>query len=79
MYIFAWNAKGEAEYINKGMRIYYLSIKNKTGALLANFIPCYKELNDLDNVKGMYDTIGGKFYTNQNNNGDNVIVGPDVK
>lgn len=72
MYIFAWNNLGNVQYINKGMRIFYLRITNEEGKYVANFIPCYRKS---DNVKGLYDLVEGHFYTNQGT-GDDFII-PD--
>ena len=84
MYIFAWNAFGNVQYINKGVRIYYLKITNETGKNVVNFIPCYSTttVTDVDGTErpagtvGLYDTVEGKFYTNQGTG--EFIAGPDV-
>ena len=57
--------------------MYYLTITNETGQCVANFIPCYKKSNTSNTIKGMYDAVAGKFYTNQNT-GDDFLVGSDV-
>ena len=68
------------------MEFYYCRIYNED-TIVRNFIPCYstKEVLDVNNkecaigTKGMYDTVEGKFYTNQGDpsKGD-FIPGPDV-
>ena len=53
--------------------------------LLRDFIPCYSTTTVTDangtektaNTKGLYDTVEGKFYTNQGS-GDDFIAGPNV-
>ena len=53
-------------------RIYFCEMKYKNN-LTKNFIPCYSKTNVIDvngkqcqkNAIGMYDTVEGKFYTNQ--------------
>ena len=52
---------------------------------VANFIPCYSTTTVTDvngkscpnGTKGLYDTVEGKFYTNQGT-GEDFIPGPDV-
>ena len=54
--------------------------------LIRNFIPCYSTttVKNIDgnqvptNTKGLYDIVGGKFYTNQNTSGNDFTAGPDV-
>ena len=65
------------------MEFYYCRIYNED-TIVRNFIPCYstKEVLDVNNkecaigTKGMYDTVEGKFYTNQGTG--EFIAGPDV-
>ena len=59
-------------YSNNYSRIYYFKIWHND-EMVRNFIPAYSEL---DNKVGLYDTVEGKFYTNQGT-GD-FIPGPDV-
>lgn len=63
MSIFAWtNSNGTSgDYINKGVRIYYLRFYNGD-TKMADFIPCYRKS---DGEIGMYDTVSQTFYTNQ--------------
>lgn len=63
MSIFAWTKTDgtSGNYINKGVRIYYLRFLDGNN-LMANFIPCYRKS---DNEIGMYDTVSQTFYTNQ--------------
>lgn len=58
--IFARKTKNTIDYINKGMRLYDLNIK-EDGVLTANFIPCYRKS---DGEIGLYDTIAKSFYSN---------------
>lgn len=44
------------------MKLYGIKIYNASSMLIGNFIPCYRKS---DNVIGMYDLVGNKFYTNQ--------------
>ena len=57
-------------YSNGKLKYFKAYINNK---LKINLIPCY---NVQDGTIGMYDTVEGKFYTNQGT-GD-FIAGPDV-
>ena len=59
-------------YSNDYSRIYYFKIWHND-EIVRDFIPAYSEL---DNKVGLYDTVEGKFYTNQGT-GD-FIPGPDV-
>ena len=53
---------------------------------IREFIPCYttKAVTNADgdtvpaNTKGLYDIVEGKFYTNQNTNGNDFTAGPEV-
>lgn len=72
LYIFAWNSKGKAEYINSGARIYQLKF-TVNGIVEADFVPCYRKS---DNVAGMYDLIGKRFLTNAGTG--TFTVGADI-
>lgn len=60
MCLFAWNSNGTVQYINSGLRIYYLWFK-EDGILTASFAPCIRKA---DGEPGMYDLVAGKFYGN---------------
>ena len=57
------------------MKLYSFKIYDNE-SLIRNFIPCYR---NTDNIIGLYDTVEGKFYTNQGDKtkGD-FIPGPEV-
>lgn len=59
LYLFARNNKGSVGNYFWG-KIYYAKIWDNNN-LVRNFIPCFRKS---DNAVGMYDTVGGKFYTN---------------
>ena len=58
----------------------------KDGVLIRNLIPCKSTTTVANaygidvpaNTKGLYDLVGGKFYTNQNTSGNDFTAGPDV-
>lgn len=50
---------------NKYFKIYHCSI-TENGKLVRNFIPCYRKA---DNKVGLFDTVGGSFYTASNTAG----------
>lgn len=47
-------------------RIYYMQIVGANQNPILNLVPCYRKA---DNVIGMYDTVGGQFYTNAGTTG----------
>ena len=56
------------------LKLYKFSVWDANRNLVGNFIPCYRKV---DNVAGLYDTVGKAFYSN---NGSGTFgVGPDVK
>ena len=63
-------------------KIYYYKIYDES--LIRNLIPCYANTTVINvdgvecsaNTKGLYDTVEGKFYTNQGTG--EFIAGPDV-
>ena len=83
-YIFARNYGGNADGCASWKVYGYLKLFDSNGKILKFFIPCYSTttVTDVDgvqvpaNTKGMYDTVEGKFYTNQGT-GD-FIAGPEV-
>ena len=72
-YIFEWNDKGNVSS-GSSSRIYYLTL-SEGNEIKRNFIPCYRKADD---VIGLYDTVEGRFYTNQGSGtfvkGNNVGV-----
>jgi len=72
MYIFAWNGSGNAQYLNTGARIYFLTFR-ENGIIAADFVPC---LRKSDNKPGMYDTVSQTFYTNAGTG--EFLYGPEV-
>ena len=58
---------------NGAWRVFSFKILKKDN-LVGNLIPCYLKKN---NIKGLYDTVEGKFYTNQGT-GEDFIAGPEV-
>ena len=58
--IFCWASNGNAQYINRGARIYDLHF-TKNGKTDAHFIPCVRKS---DSKPGMYDIVSRTFYTN---------------
>ena len=67
------------------MRLGETKYYNSSDNLIRNFIPCYSTTTVTDangtqkpaNTKGLYDTVEGKFYTNQGGGAD-FIAGPNV-
>lgn len=43
-------------------KLYSFSMTKADGTPIRNFVPCYRKS---DNVIGLYDTVGGMFYTNK--------------
>ena len=84
MYMFAFNESGTPNFISTGTRIYYFKVF-ENNSLVHNYIPCYSTTTVSDvngkqcpsQTKGFYDTVEGKFYTNQGT-GEDFIPGPDV-
>ena len=82
MYIFCSN-HNNSTYIKTKCKIFNVKITNFEN-FIADFIPCYSTTSvvDVDGKEcpsgtiGMYDTVEGKFYTNQGT-GD-FIAGPEV-
>ena len=73
---------GDPEYSMEG-RLYFCKIYN-LDEMVRNFIPCYSTTTVTDvngkewpsGTKGLYDTVEGKFYTNQGTG--EFIAGPEV-
>lgn len=63
IYLFGLNENGSNYTFTAegGIKLYYFKIYENNG-LVRDFIPCYRKL---DNKPGLYDTVEGKFYTNQ--------------
>ena len=60
---------------SKYFRLHLVKITDKLNNIIVrNFIPCYRKS---DNEIGLYDTVEGKFYTNQGTG--KFIPGPDIK
>ena len=57
MYLFA---SSRDDTLKASMKLYHFKLYDETN-LIRDFIPCYRKS---DNVRGLYDTIEGKFYTN---------------
>ena len=92
MYLFAlhqeWEnrqgnySKGAGSYCKE--RVFLCQIYDNI-TMVRNYIPCYSTTTVTDangvqkpaNTKGLYDTVEGKFYTNQGS-GDDFIAGPNV-
>lgn len=67
--------KGVDEVVSfESYRAKVYSLQLSDDELKRNFIPCYRKS---DNVKGLYDIVEGKFYTNQGT-GDDFIAGENV-
>ena len=85
MFIFAVHNDGSPYFLGK-IRLFYFRIFNND-MLVSDFIPCYSKTTITDvngkqclaNTKGMYDLVEGKFYTNQNTEGEDFKAGPDVQ
>ncbi len=60
-------------YSKSKMTIFKTKISSEQN-IIRDFIPCYRKS---DNVKGLYDIVEGKFYTNQVT-GDDFIAGENV-
>ena len=76
LYLFAY-VKDEQTIIPfsaYNMKVYGFKIY-EGDILIKDFIPCYKKETG---TCGLYDTIEGKFYTNQNNTGEDFIPGLEV-
>ncbi len=69
IFLFALNDGGEPKYFAK-MKIYKFIITDNI--LVRNFIPCISPKN----IVGMYDLVGGKFYSSPN--GAAFIAGPEI-
>lgn len=61
LYLFGMNEYGTSADTQFVGKIYEVKIFDNTDALIHHYIPCYRKS---DNVIGMYDAIGGTFYTN---------------
>ena len=81
-----WTATQDLKLFNSKYvgKFYYCKIlDNET--LIRNFIPCYSTTTVTDangvqkpaNTKGLYDTVEGKFYTNQGSGAD-FTAGPNL-
>ena len=55
-------------------KLYVAKLYDENKIIVRNFIPCKRKS---DNKPGLYDTVEGKFYTNQGS-GDDFITGDDV-
>ena len=85
LYIFAANQSNSpyTGLCSGKARVYLCKIYDEN-LMVRNYIPCYstKEVIDVNNkqctvnTKGLYDTVEGKFYTNQGTG--EFIAGPDV-
>lgn len=60
LYIFCMNNTGSPSYYTKG-NLYSLTLYQNS-VKVRDFVPCYRKL---DNVIGLYDLVGGAFYTNR--------------
>ena len=67
LFLGALHHVGDNQYYNtnKYFKIYHCSI-TENGKLVRNFIPCYRKA---DNKVGLFDTVGGSFYTASNTAG----------
>lgn len=74
MYIFTMNLNGNVDYGGDPIILYSFQIYNND-SLVLDFIPCKRKS---DNKPGLYDTVEGKFYTNQNTSGDDFVTGDNV-
>ena len=67
-------------------RIYYFKVSENEQQII-NYIPCYSKTTVTDvngkqcpaGTKGLYDLVGGKFYTNQNTSGDDFTTGKKIE
>ena len=83
LYIFAIHEQNYTSFYSK-MKLYDMII-GENNNVIRNFIPCYSitPVTDVNGkscpngTKGMYDTVEGKFYTNQGT-GEDFIAGPEV-
>lgn len=72
MYIFGCNFNGAPRSLSKSI-FKSMTITDKNGELLRNFVPCYRKS---DGEIGMYDLVNGVFYTNSGSG--TFIKGEDV-
>ena len=70
--IFAGNNNGTPNY-KSSYKLYRFKVTSGS-QLLASFIPCYRKS---DNVKGLYDVIRKRFFTDTTN-GSSFVVGSNV-
>ena len=70
--IFAGNVNGTVNY-KSSYRLYRFRITSGS-QLIASFVPCYRKS---DNVKGLYDVIRKRFYTDETN-ASSFVVGSNV-
>ena len=83
IHIFARNAPKFNKAFSK-IKLHYCVIYSENVLKIRDFIPCYSTITVTDEngkqcpsgTKGLYDTVEGKFYTNQGTG--EFIVGPDV-
>ena len=83
LYIFTYGGDPNNSLYNSNVEFYYCKIYNED-TIVRNLIPCYSTTKVTDvngnecpiGTKGMYDTVEGKFYTNQGTG--EFIAGPDV-
>lgn len=71
IYIFGF-IYGSIGLVKGSMQLYEFKV-SEGSHVVADFVPCYRKS---DNVPGLYDVIGGEFYTNQGTG--TFTVGPDV-
>ena len=71
MFLFAMNNNG-AMYSPASVKLYQFSVYDN-GTLIRDFIPC----KNPSGVVGMYDVVGGTFYTNAGSGA--FTAGPEVK
>lgn len=70
-YVFAVN-NNNVMSMPAPMDLYSLAIWDNS-VLVRNFVPCRRRE---DGKVGLYDTVGQRFYTNANSNGEDFIPGP---
>lgn len=85
IWLFGVNFYNTGKFWNCLAKIKETELYDCNNFLVRNFIPCYSTTTVTDvngktcpmGTKGMYDTIEGKFYTNQGT-GEDFIPGPEV-
>ena len=84
LYMYTMSTNNSPEIRNLQLKLYCLKFYTNE-ELIRNYIPCYSTTTVINaegssvpsNTKGLYDTVEGKFYTNQGA-GEDFIAGPDV-